>query len=97
MITVSMDVHVRNSFVQATDAARKVLGRGRCSNTLLELGAFLRPVEQAARAAAEPVHVVLESTTNSRGMARMLATFGREAGIDLTVDVLDAQIGRAHV
>jgi transposase len=75
----------------ATDAAQKVLGRGRCSNTPLDLGAFLKPVEQAALAAAEPVHVVLESTTNSRGIARMLTTYGREAGIDLTVDVLDAR------
>ncbi len=91
MITVSMDVHVRNSFLYATDAARKVLGRGRCSNTLLELGAFLKPVEQVAKADAEPVHVVLESTTNSRGIARMLAAYGREAGIDLTVEVLDAR------
>lgn len=91
MITVSMDVHVRNSFLYATDAARKVLGRGRCSNTPLELGAFLKPVEQVAKAGTEPVHVVLESTTNSRGIARMLAAYGREAGIDLTVDVLDAR------
>lgn len=91
MITVSMDVHVRNSFLYATDAAQKVLGRGRYSNTPLDLGTFLKPVEQAALATTEPVHVVLESTTNSRGIARMLAAYGREAGIDLTVDVLDAR------
>ena len=91
MITVSMDVHVRNSFVYASDATGRVLRRGRCTNTLCDLGAFLAPVERAAVATTEPVHVVLESTTNSRGIARMLASYGREAGIDLTVDVLDAR------
>ena len=90
MITVSMDVHVRNSFLHATDGTR-VLCHGRCSNTLLDIGAFLAPVEREAIARQQPVHAVLESTTNSRGIARMLATYGREAGIDLTVDVLDAR------
>ena len=79
MITVSMDVHVRNSFVYASDATGRVLRRGRCTNTLCDLGAFLAPVERAAVATTEPVHVVLESTTNSRGIARMLASYGREA------------------
>lgn len=91
MITVSMDAHVRNSFLHATNAEQQVLRRGRCSNTLLDLAGFLAPVEREAIAGQEPVHVVLESTTNSRGLARMLATYGREAGIDLTVDVLDAR------
>lgn len=91
MITVSMDVHVRNSFLHASDGAGSVLSRGRCSNSLLELGTFLAPVERAALAHDEPVYVVLESTTNSRGIAGMLAAYGREAGIDLTVDVLDSR------
>ncbi|MEK7731098.1 MAG: IS110 family transposase, partial [Planctomycetota bacterium] len=91
MITIGMDAHVRNSFLYATDAAQKVLSRGRCSNTLLDLAGFLAPVEREAIARSEPVRVVLESTTNSRGLARMLATYGREAGIDLTVEVLDAR------
>jgi transposase len=86
-----MDVHVRNSFLHATDAERQVLCRGRCSNTLLEVGALLAPVERVARERREPVHAVLESTTNSRGITRLLAAYGREAGIDLTVDVLDAR------
>jgi len=91
MITVGMDVHVRNSYLYASDGAGNRLGRERCSNTLLELGTFLAPAEHLARTNAEPVHVVMESTTNSRGMARMLAAYGREAGIDLTVDVLDSR------
>jgi len=86
-----MDVHVRNSFVHASDGAGKVLAKGRCSNTLLELGTFLAPVEDAARHQAKPVRVVLESTTNSRGMARMLGAYGREANLDRTVDVLDSR------
>lgn len=91
MITVSMDVHVRNSFVHASDGAGNLLAKGRCSNTLLELGTFLTPVEDAARNHARPVRVVLESTTNSRGMARMLSAYGRQAGMDMTVDVLDSR------
>ncbi len=89
MITVSMDVHVRNSFVHASDGAGTLLTKGRCSNSLLELGAFLAPVESAAR--DKPVRIVLESTTNSRGMSRMLSAYAREAGMDATVDVLDSR------
>lgn len=89
MITVSMDVHVRNSFVHASDGAGTLLAKGRCSNSLLELGAFLAPVESAAR--DKPVRIVLESTTNSRGMSRMLSAYAREAGMDATVDVLDSR------
>lgn len=91
MITLSMDVHVRNSFVHATRPGQKALCHGRCANTLLDLGTLLKPMEHAAKAFQEPVRVVMESTTNSRGMARMLAAYGRAAGIDLTVDVLDAR------
>lgn len=91
MITVSMDVHVRNSFVHASDGAGNLLAKGRCSNTLLELGTFLAPVEDAARNHTKPVRVVLESTTNSRGMARMLGAYGRQADMNMTVDVLDSR------
>ncbi len=91
MITVGMDVHVRNSYGYATDAAEQVLRRGRCANTPLDLGTFFSPVEERARADREPVRMVLESTTNSRGMQRMLMRYGEEAGLDLTVDVLDAR------
>jgi transposase len=91
VITVAMDVHVRNSFIYATQPGRKVLCKGRCGNTFLNLGSFLGPVERAAKESQEPVHVVMESTTNSRGIARLLAVYGQEAGVDLTVDVLDAR------
>ena len=46
MSTVSMDAHVRNSFLHATNAEQQVLRRGRCSNTLLDLVGFLAPVER---------------------------------------------------
>lgn len=91
MITVSMDVHVRNSFVHASDGEGTLLARGRCSNGILELGALLAPVEKAAHSHDKPVRIVLESTTNSRGMTRMLSAYAREAGIDATVDVLDSR------
>jgi len=89
MINVAMDVHVRNSFLKARDDCGQTLAQGRSGNTLLELGQMLSPVEQAAREDHRPVRVVMEATTNSRAIRQMLQQYGREAGIDLTVDVLD--------
>jgi hypothetical protein len=37
MIEVAMDVHVRNSFVHATDGKGQVVVKGRVGNTLMEL------------------------------------------------------------
>lgn len=91
MINVAMDVHVRNSFVKGQGPDGKVLTKGRAGNSLMELTEKLAPVEQAARQTREPVRVVLEATTNSRAIVSMLDHWGTEAGIDLTVDVLDAR------
>jgi transposase len=91
MITIGMDVHVRNSYVHAVDDQGRVLVRGRCGNTLAELSERLAPAEWAAHAAGQPVRVVLESTTNSRGIVHLLQTYGQAAGLDLTAEVLDAR------
>jgi transposase len=91
MITIGLDVHVRNSFLHARDPEGRVLVQGRCGNTLGELAQKLAPVERAARQRGEPVRAVLESTTNSRPMALLLERYGQEAGIDLTAQVLDAR------
>lgn len=91
MITVGMDVHVRNSFLHATDGSGQVLCRGRCENTMLGLGTLLAPAERQAKVSGEAMRVVLEATTNSRAIQRMLLQYGREAGIDLTAAVLDAR------
>lgn len=91
MITIGMDVHVRNSYLHVTDARKQVLRKGRCGNSLLEWGAFLAPVEAICKQDSESVRVVLESTTNSRGIQRLLSLYGAEAGIDLTAEVLDAR------
>lgn len=91
MITIGMDVHVRNSYWHVTDSERRVLRKGRCANTRLDWGAFLAPVKEVCKQRQESVHVVLESTTNSRGIQRMLSRYGVEAGIDLTAEVLDAR------
>jgi transposase len=85
VIHVGMDVHVRNSYLHVTDAEGQVLKRGRCGNSLGELGNFLDPI------AVESMRVCLESTTNSRAMHQLLLKYGCEAGIDLTADVLDAR------
>ncbi len=91
MITIGMDVHVRNSYLHVVDDAGGLLRHGRCRNTMMDLAEFLEPVEREGRQHGEPVHAVLESTTNSRAIQRMLTEYGQTAGIDLTAEVLDAR------
>jgi transposase len=82
-----MDVHVRNSFLHATEGDGRLLCRGRAGNTLGELAAFLAPLEGSV----EPVRVVLESTTNSRAICHLLQQYGKQAGINLQAEVLNAR------
>jgi transposase len=91
MISVGLDVHVRNSFACAKDAEGRVLVRGRCGNTLSELAELLAPIERAAKSNGDSVRVVLETTTNSRAVKRLCDEYGRQAGIELTAEVLDAR------
>lgn len=91
MITVGMDVHVRNSYLHVSDDAGNVMRHGRCRNTMMDLAAFLDPVEREATQRGEPVRTVLECTTNSRAIQRMLMEYGRAADLDLTAEVLDAR------
>lgn len=87
MIKVGIDVHVRNCFVHGCDDEGRTVVRGRCSTDLAGFAQRLGPVE----AAGEPVRVVIESTTNSRGVVGLLQRYGEQAGVDLTVEVLDAR------
>jgi transposase len=80
-----MDVHVRNSYLCVTDAAGQVLGRGRVGNTLAEVSEFL------SRFAAEPMRVVMESTTNSRAVHRLLGRYAAESGAQVHAQVLNAR------
>jgi transposase len=89
MIDVAMDVHVRNSFVRATDGSGQVILKGRAGNTLLELAEVLAPVERMAKEGGEPVRVTIENTTNARGILRLAARYGTEAGLDLTARAVD--------
>lgn len=91
MIHVGMDVHVRNSVLNAKTDDGQVLARGRCGNSSVELGAFFAPLECRARAQGEQIRVVMESTTNARAVQRLLGQYGCEAGIDLTAEVLHAR------
>jgi transposase len=86
-----MDVHVRNSYLRGKDGSGRTLAHGRCGNTLWEFSEALASVERAAQEGNESVRVVLESTTNARAVAQLLERYGREAGIDLTAEVLDAR------
>ena len=91
MIHVGMDVHIRNSVLNAKTEDGQVLARGRCGNTMAELSGFFAPLERRAKAMGESIRVVMESTGNSRAMQRLLTQYGLEAGIDLTVEVLHAR------
>ena len=91
MIHVGADVHIRNSVLNAKDADGQVLARGRAGNTMLELGTFFASLERRAKATGESIRVVMESTGNSRAIQRLLTQYGREAGIDLTAEVLHAR------
>jgi transposase len=82
-----MDVHVRNSFLCVADSDGAVLRRGRVGNTLGEIAQFLSMLEEKK----EPVRVVLESTTNSRAIHRMLQEYGRQSGLEVDAQVLDAR------
>lgn len=87
MVIVGMDVHVRNSFLCVTDADGTLLRRGRVGNTLGQIAEFLGRIE-----AQDPsMRVVLESTTNSRAIHRLMNEYGKQAQIDLSAQVLDAR------
>ena len=66
MIVVGMDVHVRNSFLLATDQDGRRLAKGRRANGPADLAAFCDQVLAAVGGRLQPMEVVLESTTNSR-------------------------------
>lgn len=87
MRVVSMDVHVRNSFVHAAEADGQLLCRGRAGNTLAELALLLAPLEGGS----EPVRVVMESTTNSRAMCQLMREYGKQANLDLQAEVLNSR------
>jgi transposase len=91
MISIGVDVHVRNSYFRARGADGLPLARGRCGNSPEEVERLLQPVADAAHAAGQPVRAVLESTTNARAVALLLSRYGQGQGLDLTVDVLDAR------
>jgi transposase len=57
----------------------------------VDLAEFLDPIEREAIRRSEPVRLVLESTTNSRAIQRMVTEYGVAAGVDLTAQVLDAR------
>ena len=89
MIFVGMDVHVRNSFLHATDSAGRVLCRGRRGNTPDELSAFWSAVLKRNAGELEPARVVLEATTNSRPIRQMMMHAAESLGLAVTVDVVD--------
>lgn len=89
MIFVGADVHVRNSFLYATDAAGQLLRRGRCHNTPDELAAFWSAVLSRNAGELQPARVVLEATTNSRAIRQMIRRAAEPFCLELAVDVVD--------
>jgi transposase len=86
MHTVGADVHVRNSYLDVTTDEGQALRRGRCPNSLADLAEFLAGIDPA-----EGFHVVIESTTNSRAIARMWQEYGQQAGVAVQADVVNAR------
>ena len=87
MRVIGMDVHVRNSFFCVTDSDGRLLGHRRIGNTMLEIAQFLGGLEGGHQSA----RVVLESTTNSRAIHRLMLEYGKQAGVEVQADVLDAR------
>jgi transposase len=80
-----MDIHVRNSFLCVTDADGQMVGQGRVGNSLAEISQFLGSLPGGD----QPLRAVLESTTNSRAIQRMMLDYGKGAGIEVQAQVLD--------
>lgn len=92
MIFVGADVHVRNSYLYATDFEGKRLGHGRVANSLAELRLFCEELMGEVGGEVQPVRFVLESTTNSRPVQRLLRQAATAAGFDeVAADVLNAR------
>ena len=85
MRVVGMDIHVRNSFLCVTDADGQMVGQGRVGNSLAEISQFLGSLPGGD----QPLRAVLESTTNSRAIQRMMLDYGKGAGIEVQAQVLD--------
>jgi hypothetical protein len=68
--------------------ARRRFCHDPAAHTMLKLGTFFAPLERRAKATGEKIRVVMESTTNSRAIQRLLSQYGCEAGIDPTAEVL---------
>jgi len=92
MIFVGADVHVRNSYLYATDFDGKRLGHGRVPNSLAELRVFCEGLMREVGGELQPVRFVLESTTNSRPVQRLLRQAATAVGFEeVTADVLNAR------
>jgi len=88
MIFVGADVHVRNSYLYATDFEGKRLVHGRVPNSLGELRSFCDELMSEVGGEVQPVRFVLESTTNSRPVQSRRAGIGFD---DVAADVLNAR------
>lgn len=92
MIFVGADVHVRNSYLYATDFGGQRLAHGRVANSLAELRGFCEELVREVGGEVQPLRFVLESTTNSRPVQRMLQQAARQAGFEeVAADVLNAR------
>lgn len=92
MIFVGADVHVRNSYLYATDGTGRRLMQGRVVNEAGEFRRFCEFLRQDAEPAEKSMRFVLESTTNSRAIQGLLRqAAGAEGFNSVQADVLDAR------
>ncbi|MHC5110475.1 MAG: IS110 family RNA-guided transposase [Planctomycetota bacterium] len=85
MITLGLDVHVRNSYFHAIDDRGKVVGHGRRSNSPEQLTELIQSFK------GDAVQASLENTTNSRALHRFLTAAAKDLNIPLQAQVLDAR------
>jgi transposase len=86
-----LDAHVRNSFLYASDEQGGRARRTRIANTPEAFSNWRNELLRSGDGEVQPVRVVLESTTNSRALARLVERTWRDCASELSVQVLDAR------
>jgi transposase len=92
MVFLGADVHVRNSYLYATDGVGRRLMHGRVANVMDEMRQFMEMVRSDAGLSDGSMRLVLESTTNSRAVRGLLRQAAQSVGFEsVQAEVLDAR------
>jgi transposase len=89
MLVIGDDLHVRNSYLHVTDEAGQLIMQGRVQNDEARFQALWEGLLRRRGGEIEPVRLILEATTNTRGMVSLLQRTAQRAGIPLQTDVVN--------